>query len=538
LVAASFLAPMASHAALTVQNGKIVDGTGKQFVMRGINYPYAWYTSRYPSSTQQDFANMAATKANTVRIVLSLGSQWTRTSGSEIANLIQWAKNNKMIAIVEVHDATGYGDSAAAVPMSNVVSYWTSSDVKSALVGQEDYVIINIANEPHGNNASGSHVNDTVNAIKAMRNAGFTHQLMVDAANWGQDWSGTTKNAASTIFNADSRRNTVVSVHMYEVYQDYTTISNYMQAYQNAGVPLVVGEFGADHQGAGVDEGSIMSLAQQRGIGYLGWSWSGNGSCCTTLDVVSNFGTSLTSWGSILVNGTNGIKSTSSPAGVFGSSTSMNVSATSLSFAASASSQTFTISSNVNWSVTDNSSWLSVSPTSGSNNATITVTATANSSTSARSGTVTVTGNNTSKTITVSQSGTSSTTRSIALTATPGNGQATLSWTFSNATAGNQEVYRDTDSNPSGRTRIAQLNSSARSYTATGLTNGTTYYFWIKNVANNVTTESSAISVKPASTSSTTCNWHGTIYPMCSVDVGGWGWENNQSCVSRSICPQ
>jgi mannan endo-1,4-beta-mannosidase len=311
-----------------------------------------------------------------------------------------------------------------------------------------------------------------------------------------------------------------------------------MQTYQNAGVPLVVGEFGQDHQGSDVDEQSIMYEAKQRGIGYIGWSWSGNGSCCTSLDIVSSFGTSLTSWGSNLVNSTNGIKNTSSPAGVFGSSSSLNVSTSSLSFSASASSQTFTISSNVNWSVTDNSNWLSVSPTSGSNNATVTVTATANTSTSARSGTVTVTGNNTSKTITVSQSGTGSTTGGINLTATPGNGQVTLNWTFSNATAGNQEVYRDTDSNPNGRTRIAKLNSSARSYTATGLSNGTTYYFWIKNVANNVTTNSSAVAATPTSGSSgsTTCNWHGTIYPICSVDNGSWGWENNQSCISQSLC--
>src|SRR5690606_16646079 len=54
-------------------------------------------------------------------------------------------------------------------------------------------------------------------------------------------------------------------------------------------------------------------------------------------------------------------------------------------------------------------SWLTVSPTSGSNNGTITVTATsANSSTNARSGTVTITGSGVTRTVTVSQSGISS----------------------------------------------------------------------------------------------------------------------------------
>ena len=94
-----------------------------------------------------------------------------------------------------------------------------------------------------------------------------------------------------------------------------------MQAFANAGLPLVIGEFGADHQGQPVDEGTIMSQAQQRGIGYLGWSWSGNGSCCTSLDVVSNFGTSLTSWGNILVNGNNGVRQTAVMASVYGGTT-------------------------------------------------------------------------------------------------------------------------------------------------------------------------------------------------------------------------
>jgi hypothetical protein len=72
---------------------------------------------------------------------------------------------------------------------------------------------------------------------------------------------------------------------------------------------------------------------------------------------------------------------------------------------ASGSSGTFSISSNVTWTVTDNVSWLSVSPVSGSNNATITVTAgSANTGTSTRSATVTIAGTVVaSKTVIVTQ---------------------------------------------------------------------------------------------------------------------------------------
>jgi mannan endo-1,4-beta-mannosidase len=406
LIAALLIAPTTSNAGFFIQNGRLMDDNGVPFVMRGINYPFAWYMQRYPAQTQQDFANMAATRANVVRIVLATGAQWTRTTGPQITQLIQWCKDNRMIAVLEVHDSTGWGEASAAVPISNAVSYWTSSDVRAAIDGQEDFVIINIANEPFGNNASGSYVNDTIAAVQALRNAGLTHNLMVDAANWGQDWSGTLRNSATQIWNADPLRNITFSVHMYEVYPNVETVASYMQAFADMGLPLVVGEFGGDHNGQPVDEAAIMAQAQQRGLGYMGWSWSGNGSCCTQLDIVTNFSTSLTSWGNALINGANGITATAVPATVFAPpSNNLTVTPTTLSFAAGAGNASVAVSSNVSWSVTDNASWLTVSPAAGSGNGNFTVSATANSGSASRSGVITVSGGNLSRTIQVTQSG-------------------------------------------------------------------------------------------------------------------------------------
>jgi len=90
--------------------------------------------------------------------------------------------------------------------------------------------------------------------------------------------------------------------------------------------------------------------------------------------------------------------------------------------------------------------------------------------------------------------------QSISLNATAGNSQAVLNWSYSNLTAGTQEVYRDTDSNPVGRVRIASVSSSTRSYTNTGLSNGTTYWYWIKNTANALITNSNAASATPTGT--------------------------------------
>jgi hypothetical protein len=104
----------------------------------------------------------------------------------------------------------------------------------------------------------------------------------------------------------------------------------------------------------------------------------------------------------------------------------------------------------------------------------------------------------------------------VSLSATAGNGQVSLSWTVSGSINA-IEVYRDLDSNPSGRTRIASLSSSARSYTATGLSNGTTYYFWIKarQSSDNVWYNSNAASATPSGSSG------GTKYITATIEVNG-----------------
>jgi len=207
--------------------------------------------------------------------------------------------------VLEVHDSTGFAEQAGATPITDAVDYWTSSEISSVLQGEEDFIIINIANEPYGNSASMSqYVDGTKNAIQAMRTAGFTHTLMVDAANWGQDWQFFMRDNAPEIFAADSQANTIFDVHMYEVFRNASTQQAYIEAFQAHNLALVIGEFGPVHNGQAIDAQSILSLSQQFGVGYLGWSWSGNGSCCVDLDIVNNFNAnSLTTWGELLING-------------------------------------------------------------------------------------------------------------------------------------------------------------------------------------------------------------------------------------------
>lgn len=90
----------------------------------------------------------------------------------------------------------------------------------------------------------------------------------------------------------------------------------------------------------------------------------------------------------------------------------------------------------------------------------------------------------------------------INLTASAASGQVSLSWSYSGSTATTQEVYRDLDSNPSGRVRIASVSASTRSYVDTGVSGGTTYYYWIKNTVSGVAENSNTASATPSGSGS------------------------------------
>ncbi|MET9593929.1 cellulase family glycosylhydrolase [Streptomyces sp. NPDC006516] len=307
-----------AHAAtgLHVSNGRLVEGNGSDFVMRGVNHAHAWYPSRTGA-----LGDIKAKGANTVRVVLSSGDRWTRTSASEVADIVGRCKQNRLICVLEVHDTTGYGEDGAATTLSRAVTYWTG--IRSALDGQENHVVINLGNEPYGNTGYERWTADTKAAIVRMRDAGFGHALMVDAPNWGQDWSGTMRNNAASVFAADPHRNTVFSIHMYGVYDTAAEVRDYLGAFVNARLPIVVGEFGDNHSDGNPDEDAIMATAQSLRLGYLGWSWSGNGSGVEYLDMVTGFDPgALTGWGRRLFEGSNGIAATAREATVYGGGSS------------------------------------------------------------------------------------------------------------------------------------------------------------------------------------------------------------------------
>ncbi len=300
-----------------VSGTSIKDANGNTFVMRGVNIAHAWYSS-YTSTSIKGAADNGA---NTVRVVVADGKKWSKTSKSDLQSIVNECKKNDLVCILEVHDATG---SDSTSDLNAAVNYWIEN--KSVLQGNEKYVILNIANEWYGSWDGYSWAEGNKSAVKSIRNAGIDNMIMVDCAGWGQ-YPDSIKDYGKSVFNADTQKNTVFSIHMYEYAgENSSTVKKNIDNALGIGVPVVIGEFGGQHTNGDVDEGTIMSYCTQKNVGYLGWSWKGNGSDLSYLDIANDWsGTSLTSWGNTLINGSNGIKKTSKKCSVFtGSSSSSN----------------------------------------------------------------------------------------------------------------------------------------------------------------------------------------------------------------------
>ncbi|SHH54704.1 rhamnogalacturonan lyase family protein [Wenyingzhuangia marina] len=108
----------------------------------------------------------------------------------------------------------------------------------------------------------------------------------------------------------------------------------------------------------------------------------------------------------------------------------------------------------------------------------------------------------------------------ITLQASADNGVVNLSWSLQGI-SGIQEVLRDTDPNPAGRGRLSYV-TNGTTYSDNTVTNGTTYYYWVKVTATDGNTyNSAAIEATPLSCTPT------TITPYLQVNGGSWQAAND-----------
>jgi mannan endo-1,4-beta-mannosidase len=260
--------------------------------IRGTNLPAIWYdTQSYNALT-----NIKNGGFNTVRIVWQ-----TNGTASRLNEFLNRCDQLSLKPIVELHDATG-GTTTSS--LNTCVNYWTRSDVITVMKNHPT-AWLNIANE-WGPESSTVWRDGYISAVKSIRNAGFGGAIIIDAGGWGQDQNDILW-YASDVMKADTKGNCIFSIHMYGAWNDNSKIDNFLSTCKSYGIPIIVGEFGYNYNsgnnnlGCKVDVAHLISYCKSNNIGFIAWSWSGNDSANSWLDMTTNFG-SYTWWGNYIKN--------------------------------------------------------------------------------------------------------------------------------------------------------------------------------------------------------------------------------------------
>lgn len=290
---------------------QILDAKDQPFMIRGINHAHTWYKQDATTAIEA----ISATGANLVRIVLSNGTQWTKDSKESVAELLTLCESQQLIAMLEVHDATGNDNLEA---LQQAVNYWV--ELAPLLIGKEDRVIINIANEWFGSWSSYAWFVGYEFAIKALRDAGLNHLLIIDTAGYGQ-YPQAIIDYGTTLLENDSASCLAFSLHMYEyAAADSDTIKRNIDNIIDLNLPLIIGEFGdrvPDTHPIDID--ALLNYTYQTSVGWIAWSWYGNSGSDAVLDLSTGplNAFSLTSWGEKAIDSDHGIMHTAQSCSIF-----------------------------------------------------------------------------------------------------------------------------------------------------------------------------------------------------------------------------
>jgi uncharacterized protein YjdB len=339
-------------------NGRyIYTQNNEKVVLRGVNEMFVWSSDPAGSWIMPEIAK---TGANSVRIATQ-----DDYSATNLRNAIVNARNNGMIAMPAIWHATGKWSE-----LQRCVNYWLRSDVKSAIQDNEQFVLLNIANE--AGDWSVTHqqfVDGYKSAITQLRNAGYKCPLVIDASGWGWDYNRLF-GAWQELNNHDPRKAIIPSVHTYWNTNHQAKYDECINWAKNNNAPLIFGE-GPTPTGYDCNPSSYeyaLQQCQSNEIGWLAWSWGAvRNSDCSSVNAY-NMTTNgyYGSWGStanrnIAVDSPYSIKNTSirppSLGGTTVAVTGVTVSPTSASVAVNATTQlTATVSpsnatnKNVSWS--------------------------------------------------------------------------------------------------------------------------------------------------------------------------------------------
>ena len=310
---------------------KLLDANGKEFLMRGYNYSYAWQKNWWGAA----FSTAKKYNCNALRIQLSDGQKdlGGYCDADQVSKLISSCKDNYFIGVFNVQDTGGGND---ANVLLHAADYWVG--IKNAVIGQEKYCIVNIGNEwmgSPGRDCNGEWGNyqenlwsDTyIEAVRRIRSAGIKNTLMIDCNGYGQYADIIWKEGQRILdedkkYFEDGKPNIIFSIHFYEkaCYWDYekgvgSRVAHSIDKALSIGAPVCIGEYAYSRKSEEwkMDWETIQDYSKTMNIGYLGWSFTGNGDAESQgLDMFNSDGSQMYKNGECIIRHPNdGIQATS-----------------------------------------------------------------------------------------------------------------------------------------------------------------------------------------------------------------------------------
>jgi mannan endo-1,4-beta-mannosidase len=290
------------------QGSDILRPDGTPFIARGINLQYG----DNPKAALPAIRAISSTGANIIRLQLR-----RNTSAKDLKKALDAAVKRKLPVMVFYweSDITCGADSARLRRDTGDLWLTRWADVLNARKYQP-YLMLNIANEwgTSKDNYAG-YMATYKDLIRAMRARGFRAPIVIDAADCGQATGSFLEGRGHALQTADPLHNLIVSVHAYnKPWNSPEKIDRNIADLRREGVPFLLGEFGDRElveDGNAVDHLHLMESAQAQQIGWITWSWKGNGGVTKVLDMSESYGkVRLTRRGHDIVDGPYGLRAT------------------------------------------------------------------------------------------------------------------------------------------------------------------------------------------------------------------------------------
>ncbi|MDH0319248.1 carbohydrate-binding domain-containing protein [Aeromonas caviae] len=293
-----------------VKDGQLYSASGQRFIARGINLQYG----DNPGAAFAAITPIANTGANIVRLQLR-----KHTTAQELRGVLDAIVARNMVAMPMYWESDVTCQSNPQPLQTAVDSLWLGS--WKAVMQDPKYkgkILLNIANEwGEDTNNYADFITTYKGLIKGLRDGGYTMPLVIDAAHCGQYVQSFLSGRGSELLNADASKNLLFSLHAYHWLWDTPAEIDAAIAQMKAqNLAFLFGEFGDKRFQApnNVDHYHLLGKAQSESVGWIAWSWKGNGAGEEeVLDMSYDYGSmDLSPRGNDIVFGEAGIRQTAS----------------------------------------------------------------------------------------------------------------------------------------------------------------------------------------------------------------------------------